>query len=431
MAFLGIMLFIMMLSQPIDRAPIQGSEIERMAVDSILKAEVFSYADTLPPQAAYGRVNITPSYSMPMAGYAQREAFEEVHDSLYVHLILIRKAELDLFLVSADLLIFPDELRDLLVSRTSDDKNTHLYLSASHTHNGLGGWAEGFGGELIAGDYHPEWLEEVSSSILQKMDELRNSTKASEIKYFETDASEFVKNRLVEGAPVDGKIRGLKISRQKADSLVLFTYSGHPTLLDRESLELSNDYPGATISRLEDSGYAFAMFMAGMVGSHRVTNVTGTGYDRINNLADKLADRVIRAEGTVLEPEDIRLLNFEIPFGPSQVRLMESLAVRDWLFSSLLQPLEGTMDVLRMGGLHMVSTPCDFSGELFPGIEQEYKPMIITSFNGDYIGYITEDSHYDSSSYMEVRTMNWVGPYYGSHFQHMINTAAGRLGSRE
>jgi neutral ceramidase len=430
MAFLGIMLFIMMLSKPIDRAPVAGSEIERMTMDSILEAEVFSYYDTLSPKVAYGRVNITPDDPMPMAGYSRRDAFEEVHDSLYVHLMLIRKAGLDLFLVSADLLIFPDELRDLLISRTADEPNAHLYLSASHTHNGLGGWAEGFGGELIAGDFHPEWLDAVSSSILREMVEMRERAESSTLRYFETDASEFVKNRLVEGAPVDGKIRGLKITRQEGDSLVLFTYSGHPTLLDRESLELSNDYPGATIRRLENRGYAFAMFMAGMVGSHRITNVEGTGYDRINNLADKLSDRILSAEGTALRPSDIRLMNFEIPFGPSQVRLMKGLAARDWLFSSLLQPLQGPMDVVRMGNLYMVSTPCDFSGELFPGIDQKYKPMIITSFNGDYIGYITEDSHYDSSSYMEVMTMNWVRPHYGSHFQHMINTAAGRAGHR-
>ena len=46
--------------------------------------------------------------------------------------------------------------------------------------------------------------------------------------------------------------------------------------------------------------------------------------------------------------------------------------------------------------------------------------MIVTSFNGDYVGYITEDEHYDHASHAEVRTMNWVGPYFGEYFSNVI-----------
>ncbi|MEJ2004770.1 MAG: hypothetical protein P8X57_07370 [Cyclobacteriaceae bacterium] len=325
------------------------------------------------------------------------------------------------------MLIFPDELRDRLISSTRSQPNVHLYFSASHTHNGLGGWADGFGGQLIAGKYHPEWIGTVSSSILKKMDAMKMQASPSALGYFEADASEFVKNRLVAGAPVDGTIRGLKIIRNGLDSLVLFTYSGHPTLLEQNSLEISNDYPGETIRRLENQGYSFAMFMAGMVGSHRVTNIGGENYERVNNLARELSERIINADVRKLNDTEIQLLGFEIPFRPSQVRLMKDLALRDWVFSSVLQPLDGTIQTIRIGDLHLASTPCDFSGELYQDIGNRYKPMMITSFNGDYVGYITNDSHYDSSSYMEVRTMNWVGPYYGWYFQKMINSAADKL----
>ena len=256
---------------------------------------------------------------------------------------------------------------------------------------------------------------------------MRNRTVRSELKYFQSDASEFVKNRLSEGSPVDGMIRGIKIFRENRDSLVLFSYSGHPTLLERSSLDLSNDYPAATVSKLEQSGYAFGMFMAGMVGSHRITNIQGDNYEKIEALSDILANRIISSGGRPLNVSEIRAIDFEIPFGPSQVRLLESLAVRDWLFSWVLQPLEGTVSAYRLGDLYLVNTPCDFSGELFSGISDQYKPMIITSFNGDYIGYITADEHYDSSTYMEVRTMNWVGPHYGGHFQNLINQSVNRI----
>ena len=44
-----------------------------------------------------------------------------------------------------------------------------------------------------------------------------------------------------------------------------------------------------------------------------------------------------------------------------------------------------------------------------------------TSFDGSYVGYITEDSHYDLNRY-ETRVMNWYGPQNGQYFQEIINS---------
>ena len=46
--------------------------------------------------------------------------------------------------------------------------------------------------------------------------------------------------------------------------------------------------------------------------------------------------------------------------------------------------------------------------------------LIITSFNGEYMGYITNDKHYLVSSHEEVRALNWVGPYYGEYYAQII-----------
>ena len=58
----------------------------------------------------------------------------------------------------------------------------------------------------------------------------------------------------------------------------------------------------------------------------------------------------------------------------------------------------------------MVSTPCDFSGELIVPIEKAISNnqlnLIINSFNGGYIGYITEDKWYDRRRYQPVRDLH-------------------------
>ncbi len=416
------------LLKPVDRTPLKETGLIQQVQDSIAQADVISESDTLPFQVSFGRVNITPEYSMPMAGYARRDAFSTVHDSLFCRVMMLEKGGHRLYLITADLLIFPEALKSKIKQSVSEADNEALfYFSASHTHNGLGGWAEGLGGELIAGEYHPEWINKVTNDITRLVNELKKQGIESSLDYFEANAEQYVQNRLVRGAPVDGLIRGLKIHRNSGDSLVLFTFSGHPTLLTRKSLALSNDYPGATIEKLENRGYSFAMFMAGMVGSHRITNVEGEGYERIDRLAQILSDKISTAPTLSHVKNSFSLLYFEIPFGPSQARIGKNIAIRNWLFSSVLQPLQGSITAVNLGGLNMVSTPCDFSGELYNHINPDSKPVLITSFNGDYIGYITEDEHYDHSEYMEVRTMNWVGPNYGDHFVTMINQSLGRL----
>ncbi len=51
--------------------------------------------------------------------------------------------------------------------------------------------------------------------------------------------------------------------------------------------------------------------------------------------------------------------------------------------------------------------------------EKEGFNLIVTSFNGGYIGYVTEDKWYDRNKY-ETRAMNWFGPYNGAYFSEYI-----------
>ena len=48
------------------------------------------------------------------------------------------------------------------------------------------------------------------------------------------------------------------------------------------------------------------------------------------------------------------------------------------------------------------------------------KRLIITSFNGNYTGYITRDNNYDHYKKEEVMALNWVGPHYGHYYQEII-----------
>lgn len=71
--------------------------------------------------------------------------------------------------------------------------------------------------------------------------------------------------------------------------------------------------------------------------------------------------------------------------------------------------------------------PCDFSGELALGIKDCLRARgadaVITSFNGDYVGYVIPARYYHMSGY-EPRLMSFFGPNVPDYFDEMIRAMA-------
>ena len=80
-----------------------------------------------------------------------------------------------------------------------------------------------------------------------------------------------------------------------------------------------------------------------------------------------------------------------------------------------------------------VAAPCDFSGELALGIKDAMRAQgfdaVVTSFNGDYVGYVIPARYYHLSGY-EPRTMSFFGPYMGDYTDELIRALATALASR-
>ena len=46
---------------------------------------------------------------------------------------------------------------------------------------------------------------------------------------------------------------------------------------------------------------------------------------------------------------------------------------------------------------------------------------MITSFNGDYLGYVNPEKYYFTISKPETREMNWYGPQAGEYIVALVN----------
>jgi len=133
----------------------------------------------------------------------------------------------------------------------------------------------------------------LSNKIVSAIERASSQLKPSSISYFEASADEYVENRLdPEHGQVDGKIRGLKIIREDGSRGLLASYSAHPTNISHLSLTLSGTIQMLWLTKRKKKNFDFAMFAAGMVGSHRVKGISETEFEMCDTLASRLLKKI-------------------------------------------------------------------------------------------------------------------------------------------
>lgn len=419
-----------LLFSPIDRSPLEAQDLYHSMLSRLDSLTIETHPSGPNLLVGWSRENIIPDFMTPMAGYGPRKRYKEIHDSLFVQAIVLDNGSAKVAIITYDLLIVPPLLeKRLQAARQGKIPDIDfIYTSASHTHNGIGGWEDSPGGQLMAGAYNEKVLDHLEHQTLLCVRKAEERIKPSELHYYEAPAGKYVMNRLAPGSKEDGIVRGIEVVGSTGEKAILATFSAHATNIPSKSRVLSADYPGQLRLNLEQNGYDFAMFMAGTVGSHRLDSIQGASFERIREAGEQLSGLILNHQITDTLPDHpaISFHTVAVELGSSQMRLFKDFHLRDWVFRLFFPPLEAEIKYLKIGDLLLLGMPCDFSGEIsiekgiYKMAERTGKKLIITSFNGDYIGYITEDRHYDEVNKQEVRAMNWVGPHYGDYFTEIV-----------
>ncbi|MCG8309138.1 MAG: neutral/alkaline non-lysosomal ceramidase N-terminal domain-containing protein [Cytophagales bacterium] len=383
-------------------------------------------------EVGWSAVNITPEKPTDMAGYGPRGPYCSIADSLFSRTLVFDNGLKEVVIISLDLIMFPREIRKRLefaLGRKGFSKD-EIFLSATHTHNGFGNFDTSIGGQFAFGEFNTEHVNAVVKNVLQSIEQARQNKSPATIGFQKIDAGELVINRLM---PKTGKkdpfLRILHIQKTNGERGMLISFSGHATNLDADVWEVSRDYPGVLIDNLEDEpAIDFAIFCAGMVGSHNIDIDLPKGPERIKTVGDVLTDKIMNElDGISYDSAYvIGSMDLNVELGPSQLRISRYTRLRNWVFEMLFDPLEANIKVLQIDEILFLGMPCDYSGELsinnnLDKLAESYgKKLFITSFNGNYVGYITEDKHYNSCKHDEVMAMNWVGPNHGKYFTGII-----------
>ncbi len=398
-------------------------------------------------KAGFGRALLTPLgrqptqatkdgfQAAPLAGYGARKGKPAVgvHDDVYVKAVAFQVNNRIGVMVGADALIIPREVAERATAQLRKElglAREQIYFGATHTHSSLGGWGKGKVAESFAGPYNEalsKWFSaQLEAAVRTAVEELKPAALGAG----SFTAPEFVRNRLVgKLGAVDPEFTFALIKQSTGRVAVIGSYAAHATVLSAGNMEFSADYPGCWEREVEQATGGVALFLAGGVGSHS-PNPGAVGFDGAEKMGRWLAELVRERLSAVALTNVVcfGLRGLEVTLPPLHARLTDQVRLRPWVTRELLPVFDTTfVQAFRLNNAVWISMPCDFSGELALEIKdfanRKGLNSVVTSFNGDYIGYVIPARYYHLSGY-EPRLMSFYGPATAEYLEDLARRLA-------
>lgn len=422
---LGIVFFITtLLITRVDRSDYRESSYYAKTMASIEELEIPSSKGST-WLSSWAKANITPNEPTGLLGYKPRGPYEFIQDSSYVRSLLVSNGISTVLFLNYEFMIIHPTLEADILKRIEDAKLPiqHTVFTATHTHSGLGGHIPGLLGKVAFGGYDKSFMKHLQQQTIASIEQALASLDTADLFFQKSLTTDLVANRLIEGDSIDPYVRQLIIRRKDGKNATMLTYSAHPTIMDRKFMGLSGDYPAALSRILEEKHYDFTLFATGTVGSHKPL-AEGKDPSAVEQYAQTLSQQIMGSMKSFSTNKEPLILAGRIPIHlrKAHYRISEKIRLRPWVFNSLFGSTNPHMDVVKLGNTLFLSSSGELSGVFMKAWEDYAKAnklnLIVTCFNGGYIGYITPDEYYDLPKY-EVRDMNWFGPQNGAYFNEI------------
>jgi neutral ceramidase len=399
--------------------------------------------------AGFGKANITPSITsgeedpengvfnaVPLAGYSDSgKSATGVHDSIFVKAVAIKVNNKLVVMVGSDILLMPPEVADHVADmlKSTGLSREQIFFGATHTHQSLGSWSPGFVGETSAGKYQPEivsWLSvKVKDAILAAISDIQLAKVGSSSLH----APDFIRNRMVDNGRLNDQLDFISIEQINGRKAIIGSYAAHATVLGASNEEFSGDYPGYFQRKLEEETVDLALFFAGSVGSHTNTGKS-SGFEKAQIIGESLADSIIQNLSNVELISNATFSNISSTVQTPKlqlIRITKNIRLSQKIAEMLLPKVEKTyVQAIKLNNLVWITQPCELSGECALDLKNAlaakgYNSMI-TSFNGQYLGYVVPRKYYYFDTY-ETSLMSWYGPSMADYVMELNYTICNSL----
>ena len=235
-------------------------------------------------QVGFGRVNITPGYSVALQGgnYKNRMSIG-TKDFLYATCIAIKSGEETVLLYTIDVKLmtggFVEPMKKAISQKTGIPEN-NIFLSATHTHSGPAVRYSWDGSSRYLTEFN-EYVIGAATTALKDLAPAKlyvGSTMTEGLAYVRhyvlQDGSvggpNFGKDgmaRVEHVRDADAELQLVKVEREEKKDILLMSFGAHCTMNGQETdLMLSADYPSPTRDYIENSTDMVVAFFQGASG---------------------------------------------------------------------------------------------------------------------------------------------------------------------
>ncbi|MDH5378701.1 MAG: neutral/alkaline non-lysosomal ceramidase N-terminal domain-containing protein, partial [Gammaproteobacteria bacterium] len=386
-------------------------------------------------------------------GYSARDPKENegVLTPVYVKALSFANGKETFTYISADILLPLEDYVNAVVEGTHLPR-ANLFFTSSHTHSGPGGYQEGLVAQMSLGDFHPHYFQTLVQQTIHAVNLSRSRLKPAQLSYqrmrlSKEQVAHFVYDQLNKGPNGYPTLHALQLQElnSKRDIATLITFSAHPTFLGRVNKKIHGDYPSLLVSKLELSLGHPVIFSIGAVGGSLPMGLGKPPMDTVDvqlaqmeSMSNEFHDILFnslnirpravndKVKGDTFQTEiqwqasslEIGSLVSEVQLPSPTYRLTDQWRLSPLMINGLFHSNTSYLHALRLGRIMFIGFPADTSGELAKNLEdwaakQPIYPWV-TSFNGDYIGYLSAQKRYSEKHYT-VRDVNLFGPWGGDY----------------
>ncbi|MCK0144815.1 neutral/alkaline non-lysosomal ceramidase N-terminal domain-containing protein [Arenibacter sp. F26102] len=435
-----LILLFFLATSTIDTSPYFETQYYRNTIENIEEAVKNKTEAKGSLLAGFSRINITPKIvsgipdpkkgefnTIKMAGYGDGKIATGVHDSLFAKAIAIDVNNESIVLINADLVAIPEDVvtkvTEILRGKIT---RKQLFFGATHTHSSIGNCMPGYVGKSFGGEYQPEvvaWLAQNFSDLILKAlaDKQPAQFSSGYIK-----VPHLVRNRIIgESGRLNDKLDLLSFIQENGRRASIGVFSAHATVIGTDNEQYTGDYPGYFQRHLEKNGVDLALFFAGTVGSHSNKGI-GKKFDKAKYIGETLADSAQVAMNKMEHSGnmDLMAISTEIEIPKLQfLYISDRLRLSPYLGRKLIPKMNPVhVQGLKLNKLVWLALPYELSGEygldLKNALELQGYNSVLSSFNGQYLGYIVPQKYYYYDTY-EARLMGWYGPSMGDYLMEL------------
>ncbi len=368
--------------------------------------------------AGAAAVDITPDRDLFLGGFQIKRMGTGVHDPLYARALVLRRGDFEMVLIALDLvgLMRPD-VQALQRELTSIDPR-HVIVCSTHVHHapdtmGLWGFPPFYSG------MDPDYMAQVRRGAVLALERARAAVRpaAAGAATIAFDPARFVKNSSRPGL-FDPEIAVLHLRERDGGATVatLFELGCHPEAVKRQNTEVTADFPGRAVAKLERELGGVAIYVSGALGAlvspsrdkNRVNDPLGFGEaERIGGL---LADYAAEAVRSIERHEEAPRL--ALWHSPVYVRS------ENWRFDMLRWSgivdrqlygagyVETEVSLWHVGDLALAMVPGEISPDLGLRIKRACGDRVmIVGLANDELGYLIPPWDYDLGYYDYERTL--------------------------